>query len=42
MSIEELADLTKEFIGFKRKIVWDASKPDGQPIGCLYTSEAFK
>jgi len=42
ISIKELADLIRDIIGFKGKIVWDASKPDGQPRRCLDTSRAFK
>jgi len=42
ISIKELADLIREIIGFKGKIVWDASKPDGQPRRCLDISRAFK
>ncbi len=29
-------------IGFNRKIVWDRTKPDGQPIRCLDISKAKK
>jgi GDP-L-fucose synthase len=42
ISIKELADLIREIIGFKGKIVWDISKPDGQPRRCLNTSRADK
>jgi len=42
ISIKELADLIREIIGFNGKIVWDTSKPDGQPRRCLDTSRAFK
>ena len=42
ISIKELADLIRDITGFKGKIVWDASKPDGQPRRCLDTSRAFK
>lgn len=31
VTIKELAELVKEMSGFKGKIVWDASKPDGMP-----------
>jgi len=42
ISIKELANLIREIIGFKGKIVWDTSKPDGQPRRCLDTSRAEK
>jgi GDP-L-fucose synthase len=31
ISIKELANLIKELVGFKGKIFWDKTKPDGQP-----------
>lgn len=31
ITIKELAELIKEIVGFKGKIEWDASKPDGTP-----------
>ena len=31
VTIKELAETVKEVVGFKGKIVWDASKPDGTP-----------
>jgi len=42
ISIKNLANLIREIIGFKGKIVWDTSKPDGQPRRCLDTSRAEK
>ncbi len=42
ISIKDLADLIRDIIGFKGKIVWDISKPDGQPRRCLDTSRADK
>lgn len=42
ISIKELAKLIAELTGFKGKIVWDASKPDGQPRRCLDTTLAQK
>ena len=36
--VHKIADLT----GFTGKIIWDASKPDGQPRRCLDTTRAFK
>jgi GDP-L-fucose synthase len=37
---EKLASLIVEISGFKGKIVWDKSKPDGQPRRMLDTSRA--
>jgi GDP-L-fucose synthase len=31
LSIKELAELIKDLVGYKGKIVFDASKPDGTP-----------
>ncbi len=42
ISIKDLAELIKETTGFKGKIVWDKSKPDGQPRRKLNTSRATK
>jgi len=42
ISIKDLAELICELVGFKGKIVWDKTKPDGQPRRCLDTSRAFK
>ena len=42
ITIKELVDLIAELTGYKGKIVWDASKPDGQPRRCLDTSKAKK
>jgi len=42
ISIKELAEKIKNIIGFTGKIVWDTSKPDGQPRRCLNTSKAEK
>ncbi len=42
ISIEELVELIKELTGFKGRLVWDASKPDGQPRRMLDTSRAFQ
>lgn len=42
ISIKDLAGLICELTGFKGKIVWDKTKPDGQPRRCLDTSRAFK
>src|SRR3989338_7459477 len=42
ISIQELADCIARLTGFSGKIIWDASKPDGQPRRCLDTSKAYK
>ena len=42
ISIRELVGLIVELTGFKGRIVWDASKPDGQPRRMLDTSRAFR
>ncbi|MFZ5366043.1 MAG: GDP-L-fucose synthase family protein [Patescibacteria group bacterium] len=42
ISIKDLANLICELVGFKGKIVWDKTKPDGQPRRCLDTSRAWK
>jgi len=40
ITIKELVDLIAELTGYKGQIVWDTSKPDGQPRRCLETSRA--
>jgi GDP-L-fucose synthase len=40
ISIKDLAELIAKFCGFKGKIMWDSSKPDGQPRRKLDTSRA--
>ncbi len=42
ISIKELIHLIAELTGFSGKIVWDTSKPDGQPRRCLETSKAYQ
>jgi len=42
ISIKDLVNLISELTGFKGKIVWDATKPDGQPRRRLDTSKAEK
>ena len=42
ISIKDLAELIAKLTGFKGKIVWDTSKPDGQPRRMLDTSKAEK
>ncbi len=38
--IRDLADMIGRFTGYEGEIVWDASKPDGQPTRCLDVSRA--
>jgi GDP-L-fucose synthase len=40
ISIKELVGLIAELTGFKGRIVWDTSKPNGQPRRCLNVSRA--
>lgn len=40
ISIRNLVTMIAEQYGFKGKITWDATKPDGQPRRCLDTSRA--
>ncbi|MGO9602684.1 MAG: GDP-L-fucose synthase family protein [Candidatus Binataceae bacterium] len=40
ITIRELAVLIAELTGFKGKILWDKTKPDGQPRRCLDISRA--
>ena len=40
ISIKDLAELIVELSGFKGKIVWDTSKPGGQPLRLLDISRA--
>lgn len=42
ISIQELVELIKELTGFRGRLVWDATKPDGQPRRMLDTSRAFR
>ncbi len=42
ISIKDLVNLIVKLTGFKGKIVWDTSKPDGQPRRCLDTSRAWQ
>lgn len=42
ISIKELVLKIKELTGFKGEIVWDKTKPDGQPRRCLDVSRAKK
>lgn len=40
ITIKNLAEKIKEIIGFSGKVIWDTSKPDGQPRRCLDTTKA--
>src|SRR5262245_2328576 len=40
ISIAELVERIAALTGFKGRLVWDSSKPDGQPRRCLDTSRA--
>jgi GDP-L-fucose synthase len=40
ISIKDLVSMIADLVGFKGRIVWDDSKPDGQPRRCLDTSRA--
>jgi GDP-L-fucose synthase len=40
LSIKELVELIAELTGFHGRLVWDTSKPDGQPRRCLDTTLA--
>ena len=42
ITIKELVNLVAELTEYKGKILWDTSKPDGQPRRCLDTSKARK
>ena len=42
ISINNLANLIKKLVGYKGKIAWDTSKPDGQPRRMLDISKARK
>jgi GDP-L-fucose synthase len=40
ITIGDLAEKIKSLTGFTGRIIWDISKPDGQPRRCLDTSRA--
>ncbi len=42
ISIKDLAHLIAKLVGFKGKIIWDTSKPDGQPRRSVDTMRAEK
>jgi len=42
ISIKDLVKLIVQLVGFRGKVVWDKTKPDGQPRRRLDTSVAYK
>jgi len=42
VSIKDLVDMIVKLTGFEGRVVWDSSKPDGQPRRMLDTSKAEK
>ena len=40
ISIRDLTSLVQELVGFEGEVLWDSSKPDGQPRRCLDTTRA--
>jgi GDP-L-fucose synthase len=42
IAIKDLVDLLTELMDFKGKVIFDATKPDGQPRRMLDTTRAFK
>ena len=42
ITIRQVAELIAEITGFTGRLIWDASKPDGQPRRCLDTSRAAR
>ncbi|MCS6817906.1 MAG: GDP-L-fucose synthase [Blastocatellia bacterium] len=40
ITIRELCELIMRLTGFQGRVIWDTSKPDGQPRRCLDTSRA--
>jgi len=42
ITIKQLVILISKLLGFNGRIVWDTSRPDGQPRRCLDTSRAKK
>ena len=42
ISIRNLVDLIVELTGFKGKVTWDETKPDGQPRRMLDTTKAYQ
>ncbi len=42
IKIKELAELISDLVGFKGRLVYDPTQPDGQPRRCLDTSKALQ
>jgi len=42
IKIRDLAELIKKMVGYNGKIVWDTTKPNGQPRRCLDVTKAEK
>ena len=42
IKIKDLVELIAKLTNFKGKVIWDTTKPDGQPRRCLDTSKATK
>ena len=42
ISIKDLIELITKKTGFTGKLVWDATKPNGQPRRCLDTERAWE
>ncbi len=40
ITIKDLAEKIRDLVGYQGKLVWDTSKPDGQPRRCLDTTRA--
>jgi GDP-L-fucose synthase len=40
ISIRALADLVAQYTGFRGELVWDKTKPDGQPRRCVDVTRA--
>jgi len=41
ISIKEVVELIAELTGFRGRVVWDTTKPNGQPRRCVDTSRAW-
>ena len=42
ITIKDLVTTINELVGYRGKVIWDKSKPDGQPRRCLDTAKAQK
>ncbi|MDP8213091.1 MAG: GDP-L-fucose synthase, partial [Candidatus Zapsychrus exili] len=42
VSIKDLVGLIIKLTGFKGSVIWDYTKPDGQPRRCLDTNRAYE